>query len=648
LTLEPRTIDPASGVISAWDISTEPEGVVWEAKLAATRQDIVEWLERIGRAESSATPGKHRFGLVYGQAKTPVISGLMRLREVAIECGGDERKFDGLAGDSDQIDLVRKYLGPGYRKTLERLTFQMLPEDLLRNTVEDRAQFLAGENHQLLVMFLFHLFSQAAAERRHYYITELIELIRQQSIRLSPPPGRMFADLPIPERQALLLLSACPAGLPIAPLAHALGVEERALETCLSTFVDQKLIVKDSGVLRYAGLAPDSLRDEGPFLAASLDGLLDWLSGHELADSAALVTRAAIRIAETALRVRPGLALKLFQATEHVVKNIGDKHLLMHISEMCLHAANDLSETDRELKARAKAQAMLCGHCWVYQRTGRLAEAEVWAERSEGLGESIGWGRNTAFAKKCRGRLSRMIAEDNAEKDRRGSHLRASEDRLNEAIALFSMLAEYGPVHRQVGDCYSLLARTQYVGGNMDAASASLRRAYEIISPGATKEYFDLLILTGDVELARGNTDAAERSYSEVIDTHSSTDREMSEICARALFRRGQLRAHDRRKTAAVLDLQRAVDIWKHLDEHGRAGEAEWRIMQLEGRVQNEILRMFSKVEPPAVRVGAVTDYLARLKSVKAVAHRAIPTTSQVEQLAQAVRKRLAEEHPDW
>jgi hypothetical protein len=44
----------------------------------------------------------------------------------------------------------------------------------------------------------------------------------------------------------------------------------------------------------------------------------------------------------------------------------------------------------------------------------------------------------------------------------------------------------------------------------------------------------------------------------------------------------------------------------------------------------------------------AVRDYEARLRSIRAVARRAIPTKSQVEQLAQNARKRMWEENPEW
>jgi tetratricopeptide (TPR) repeat protein len=643
--LEPRTVDPVTSEVSAWDILTEPETVVWEAKLTATKQDAIEWIQRVRDAEVAS---HLHFGLVYGQAKTPLVSGLARLRDVAVECAGDAAKFDALVSESDHLNTAKSNLGPASRAALQRLVFQSAPEGLLRNQIDDRARYLAGEHHQRLVTFLFQHFSEGAAERRYYKIPELIDVIRAQSIHITPPPGRLFADVPATERQGLIVLAACPAGLPVHALACLLQTDRSTLEERFAPFVAQKLIVEDSGILRFVGSPPEHVDGDRDLLVASLDGLLEWILANEVVDTAVIAVRSAVRLAELALWQRPGLALKFFQATEHVIKNLGDKHLLLQVSELCIHAANDPSGIDRELKAKAKVQAMLCGHSWVYQRTGRLAEAEVWAERSERLGEDIGWPRNTAFAKKCRGRLGRIVAEHTHGEQQRKSLLQESQRKLSNAITIFSALPDFGPVHRQVGDCYSLLGRSQLVAGDLAGATESLRQAYDILTPTAMKEYFDLLILTGDIEAAKGNTDAAERFYSEVIDSHHVKDRELSEICARAHRQRGELRTKTGHKVDGASDLHRAAETWRALDEHGLAAEAEWRRLQIEGRISSEILGMFSEVEPATVRVAAVTEYLDRLKSVKVLARRAMPTRSQVEQLAQAARKRVAEEHPDW
>lgn len=648
IALEPRVVDAATGAVSAWDILTEPDPVVWEAKLVASKKDVIEWMERIRHAsETNRESSVHGFGLVYSQVKTPLVASLTRLRDVALESEGNRDKFDALTADSECLDTVATSLGPAFRELLGRLKFESNPEGILRNQIEDRARLLAGEDHECLTTFLFRRFSEAAAQRRHYDIAGLIETISQHSIHLFPPPGRAFAEVPAKERGALLILSHCPAGLSTEALASAIRTSRVTLQASLAPFIQQKIIVENGDVLRCAAaMVPPTAEDLGVF-ADAFDGLLDWLSQNEVADSGAIAARGAIALAPVALKERPGLALKFFQATEHVIKNLGDKHLLLQVSEMCIHVANDPSERDRDLKAKAKAQAMLCGHSWVYQRTGRLEEAEVLAERSEQLGESIGWARNTAFAKKCRGRLARIRAEHCQIPTERASLLEASERLLGDAIFRFSVLPDFGPDHRQSGDCHCLLGRTRLVGRKATGTRESVQAAFEILTPSAIKEYFDLLILAGDVEAAQGNNDAAERYYSEVIDSHHERDRELSEICARALRQRGELRATAGRKPAAVSDFQRAAETWRMLDEHSFAADVDWRRMQIEGRFSREILRAFSGLDV-TVRVAAVTDYLQGLNSLKALAHRSSPTKSQVEQFAQAARKRVAEEHPDW
>jgi hypothetical protein len=118
------------------------------------------------------------------------------------------------------------------------------------------------------------------------------------------------------------------------------------------------------------------------------------------------------------------------------------------------------------------------------------------------LGEDIGWARNTAFAKKCIGRLDRVEAEqDGTSADRKTELLRASAEKLHEAIEMFSNNSEFGPTDRQVGDCHSLLARTYLTAGMPYEAKTALREAYDILPATPTKEYFDLLILDGDCEI---------------------------------------------------------------------------------------------------------------------------------------------------
>ena len=100
--IEPRVIHRDSGSVTAWDIVFDHDAIAWEAKLNVTRRDLIEWMNRI---ESTGQSGaKTRFGLVYGQTNTPLLAALGRFHRVAVECDGDDEKFDRLAADSEQLN----------------------------------------------------------------------------------------------------------------------------------------------------------------------------------------------------------------------------------------------------------------------------------------------------------------------------------------------------------------------------------------------------------------------------------------------------------------------------------------------------------------------------------------------------------------
>jgi hypothetical protein len=514
ITIEPRIVHPDSKAVTAWDIFIDHEAIAWEAKVNATKQDLIEWLRRV---ESTGEAGVNtRFGFVYGQTNTPLLAALGRFHRVALECEGDDAKFDALAGDDEPLGVISSNLGPHFRDHLRRMEFLPAPEMLLKSAVEDRAIYLAGSDSSRLVDFLFRRFSEGAVQRRRYLISDLLERVHQESIEITPPRSLVFAEVPPNARNAIAALGQCPAGLPFGAVAAMFVIDGVALVAELNELLVRGLIVRDRDILRAAVWHPEQAPP--PQLAADwLDPLLSWLSNHEADPSAGLVARGALNLARIAFRHRPGLSLKLFQASEHVVKNMGDKHLLLEISELCIHTGSDSSTVDRDLRAMAKAQAMLCGHSWVFQRTGRLSEARTWAEKSEQLGEAIGWDRNTAFSKKCVARIDRVEAERTADPHRRLLLLTDSETKLRAAIGIFSGLSDFQQRERQVGDCYSLLARTQFVAGDLDGAARTLRKANEFLLPAFTKEYFDLLILIGEVEAKNGPPASAESHYTSVI-----------------------------------------------------------------------------------------------------------------------------------
>ena len=213
---------------------------------------------------------------------------------------------------------------------------------------------------------------------------------------------------------------------------------------------------------------------------------------------------------------------------------------------------------------------------------------------------------------------------------------------------MFSISGEFGPTDRQVGDCYSLLARTYLTARNYGDTSVALQNAYEVLPESPTKEYFDLLILTGDFEVVWGSRGQAEGLYSQVIEQHSTDSRENSEIYARALSRRAANRAMLGRKSAALSDYQRAAEAWRPLNEHEEAAKMEWARIELERRVDAGTLQLFN-VEPSLLaRLAALRIYLEHLKGSKALARRSRPTTAHIEQYLREARKKIAFDYPEW
>lgn len=228
------------------------------------------------------------------------------------------------------------------------------------------------------------------------------------------------------------------------------------------------------------------------------------------------------------LRTAPTQVSRTFRTIQSMLKALGDKHLLLRVARRSI-AASRADGRGRE-QAKDEAVAAICGVSWVYQRTGRLSEALVEAERSLALGQAIRWDRNTAFCLKCIGRLRRMQSEICPDAQERATFLRASESSLSEAVEHFTRL----DMGAEVGDCYSLLARTYLVMGDREAARGAVAQADSRLIDSADKDYLDLRIVKGDLAL-RDDAEAAESLYSEVLATTPETgDAQRSEILGSA------------------------------------------------------------------------------------------------------------------
>jgi tetratricopeptide (TPR) repeat protein len=129
--------------------------------------------------------------------------------------------------------------------------------------------------------------------------------------------------------------------------------------------------------------------------------------------------------------------------------------------------------------------------------------------------------------------------------------LAESVEKLKQAAQLFKDSAEHGPSDPDTGDCYSLLGRTYLQFGNLQLADEYVRKAFDILPSGNSKDYLDLKILAGDLEFRQEKPESAEVHYTDVLDTAIPDDHERSEIFARAHLQRGIARQHFRRIEAA-------------------------------------------------------------------------------------------------
>lgn len=194
----------------------------------------------------------------------------------------------------------------------------------------------------------------------------------------------------------------------------------------------------------------------------------------------------------------------------------------------------------------------------------------------------------------------------------------------------------------------SLLGRTYLVCGKVEAADECVRKGFEIIPAGNSKDYLDLKLLAGDLEARRKNWESAEQHYTEGLEQSIPDDRERSEIVARCHLRRAKAREALGRVQGAKMDYESASEIWMKLDERAFATEAEWSLIRLTTAVPKEHVALFSTEVNARARVKAFRAYEAKWMAAKgAVAHKRKPPQGQIEHLLAQARKEVSME-PEW
>jgi tetratricopeptide (TPR) repeat protein len=637
LSLEPRL---AGAVVTAWDVHSSPPDEVAEVKLDPTHDDVLAWLDRIREANHAGA-----FVLMCGRKHGDLLSDVEVLVRLANEARRDSAKFMTFvaAQDVSNANNICARLGSNHQALLERLHIVGHSMEALRADIEFRARWLAGSRAQDLSQFLFTKFSQGNEVRRSFAVDELITEIESIGITLYTPPEVALADERPEIAKALFLLQRCKVPLPISVMAKTINMPIEELERLVSPFEERRVIVRDSNRLRMTPLTTQiTTSSHADLLARALLSLLDFVKAQRDSSDSRQQIQNIGAFSRACAVDRPEAVIDVFERVQSILKAMGDKHLVLEVADLCLACANRL---ENESAARTRALTLICGKSWVFQRTGRLDEAMALARKSLDLGKTIPWPRNTAYCMKCIGRLLRMQALACSDRVRRKTLLAESVQKLREAIQLFENSVEHGPTDPDTGDCYSLLGRTYLEAGDVQLADECVRKAFDILLSGNSKDYLDLKILAGDVESKRGNAESAEVHYSDVLSTTIPDDHERSEILARAYLQRGLARQQLRRPDAAESDFQKAHQISTNLDERVAAARAEWHLIRLTHSADAAI---FEREPDIRTRVKAFQLYQSRVQAgSRALAHRSKPSDAQTAQLIKVAREEISHE-PEW
>ena len=450
-------------------------------------------------------------------------------------------------------------------------------------------------------------------------------------------------DLDVTDSRLMGLLGACPNPLPIPIIARALGhttTETAALLTRVQPF----------GVARFEGdlvYVSDRSVDDIPSLVdavgtPALSAILDTIESGGRSQASRKQVMNAVALARTVdIRTAHVEVSRTFRVIQSILKSLGDRLLVLQVARRSIEASKLKKPRDDE-RVKDEAVATICGISWVYQRTGRLPEALAEAQYSLTLGEGIGWDKNTAFCKKCLGRLKRMESDEAVDPSRQASLLEVSAALLTDAIDRFAVLG----LELEMGDCYSLLARTYLQAKrHHDARRAVQEAAARLVEP-ESKDYLDLQMVKGDL-MRHSSYRSAETIYSKVIEESDDSDAQRSEIVARAYLHRGRARRELHRGSEAVADFERAAAIWSELEDPA-AETAYWEIERVAAWIDSDAKRELNRLAAGVrvrvarkVREGEATRANVRSRRAK------VPK-EYLRALIREAKEQFVKERPKW
>jgi len=650
IQIEPRHVE--KGVVARLDIFVGSENVSIEAKAKPTDSDVTQFVQTARRAlEQNAN---RRVRLFSGTIGCPKLRSLEQLIRVAIESDGNIDRFRKRL----KCERIRhgtqllEALGPSAVALLMRISVTIFPETVLTEQINFRLRHLVtparmDEARQ----FLFESFGRGIQCRATIFVSELLREFAKRQIQVSPLDEVSVAELGEPAASTFYLLQTCATPIPTEVVARACNIKEADLKSALNDHIRSGNIVESGTDWLISPLINQRLRHarETDVAGNGLHALLEFIKANKTNRLSRVQLDNVLAIARSCVVVNPDACVPLFHDLQGILKARGDKQLVLRAAELTVEAAQE-SVRKSETTRRAEAEALICGMSWVYQRTGRLGEAESFAQKSLEIGQHVQWHRNSAFCQKCRGRLRRIQAERTAHKTKRKALLKESVALLFDALKLFAEnTEEFGPEHPEIGDCYSLMGRTFFSADDRTNAERAAKKAEGLIKDHNSKDFLDLQILLGDIAVKKLKFPDGLKNYDRAIELAGDESAERSEIAARAWLHKALL-LHRLRNDEWKNAIDKAEAIWQLLDEEYMAGLAQWTRLKIEDRVPEERARRLD-AESPIVSVRFIELWERKLTAagkLSAVAARGdIPDELFKELMAQAIRD-VEVQHRDW
>lgn len=611
ITTEPRIVAPK---VMRWDIRTDPPETTVEAKFNPQREELVQWLKLVRQASDGEPTRRFRFVYAEERQAAKLINTVKALIRIAIETDGNKEAFDKLvthelvSGAEEVISL----LGENAVSILQQIDLDQLSYHTLERNTQLRLSYLTTpEKLGELQKYLFEKIQRLAPSRITLSVKDIIDELRANEFKLNPPPVIDPHGLSPEVFAALSVLQNCKSGFPVEVLAAVIGISPEALTAQLASIREASLTGN-----RWS-LAPLGARLAHPrettLRAKALEEALLYVKRNDKSLHAQQQVANVIALAEACSTTYPRLVATVFGVLDKTLKEMGKKRLVHDVAMLSMTAAKPLAMTgDRDMKL-AVIRSLICGLAWYFQRIGDLEEAHVVASKSLRYAEEVQSEVDLAYSAKCTGRLRRLEAEAvGIGANERQSKLAESIGMLTRAIQHFGDAEGHGLRGAEVGDCYSLMARTHLVAGEIAQARVKLMEAFARIPEDGGKDRIDLLILVGDVAVAAGDNEQALIQYDEAVTKAQSPGREVTEMRARALRQRGHLKQMTHDTTGAAADYEEAARIWGELAEPNFAAEVEFEMLGLSVKLPEHPRSLFMK-EPPTVRVQAMKLHMEQL-----------------------------------